>query len=355
MKKVILWSSCFDHIYSSKYLIGGINIQMGFWAQTFKENEWDTFCLTSLKNIPEHEGIKQIFHPIYKRAQSFFDFFWIIKLIIKYNPELIIFRGRSINYFYLALLSLFFRFKLVYMNAADSILDKGNEVSNNFCTKLFREGVKISKYFVMQNEKQLLQLRNNYSKKGIIIPNIWCSLKFKPNLLYKNYVLWVGNIKNVKRPLWVLEIAKCLPQYEFVMIGASADYELYNKCLKVSSSLNNFHFEGKKSFEDTNNFFSNAKILLCTSSSEGFPNTFLQAWASKIPVVTTFDPSGVVKKNKLGEYCDDLESVIYSIDSLYSNQKQYNSIQENIVSYFHEKHDSQKNYLKLENLLYKNQ
>ena len=42
-----------------------------------------------------------------------------------------------------------------------------------------------------------------------------------------------------------------------------------------------------------------SKILINTSSFEGFPNTFVQAWANGVPVISLkVDPDNIIKKKK---------------------------------------------------------
>ena len=52
-----------------------------------------------------------------------------------------------------------------------------------------------------------------------------------------------------------------------------------------------------------------ARIFLNTSSIEGFPNTFLQSWVRGVPVVSFFDPDGLVNRLQLGRIANSLDDM----------------------------------------------
>jgi len=61
---------------------------------------------------------------------------------------------------------------------------------------------------------------------------------------------------------------------------------------------------GKLPFEETLKIFDGATLFVNTSKSEseGFPNTYIQAWLRGVPVISfDVDPDGVIAKNGLGK------------------------------------------------------
>ena len=92
-------------------------------------------------------------------------------------------------------------------------------------------------------------------------------------------VLWLGRFTQVKRPDKVIEIARLLPKFRFVMAGGG---ELLDKV--KASAPSNVSFVG---FQDKNEMWSIADIALSTSDSEGMPLSLIEAQMAGVPVVST--------------------------------------------------------------------
>ncbi len=75
---------------------------------------------------------------------------------------------------------------------------------------------------------------------------------------------------------------------------------LYQRVERGAQALPNLKFHGQVKFGMTRALFARARIFVNTSSFEGFPNTYLQAWANGVPVVATFDPDGIIAARGLG-------------------------------------------------------
>jgi glycosyltransferase involved in cell wall biosynthesis len=125
------------------------------------------------------------------------------------------------------------------------------------------------------------------------------------------HVLWVGRITPGKRLEWLLEAARRSPEIIFDVVGTpNKDSEYATAILAAAASLPNVQVHGRASNEQLVSLYRQATVLCCTSTLEGFPTTFLEAWSCGIPVVTTFDPDGVVARYGLGEVATDMESLV---------------------------------------------
>ena len=115
-------------------------------------------------------------------------------------------------------------------------------------------------------------------------------------------VLWVANIRRLKRPNRMLALAAQLPEATIHMVGGPLPGEeaLYEEVRREASLRLNLVFHGRRSYHDVNALYARARLLVNTSEVEGFPNTYLQAWIHGVPVISYLDPDGVIGRNGLG-------------------------------------------------------
>lgn len=137
----------------------------------------------------------------------------------------------------------------------------------------------------------------------------------------KGYVAWVATLRQPKRADLLIEIARRLPATQFVVCGGTSSFqtspEYGQKIVAALHALPNVDFLGKVEPKKTQKIIADAAIFLSTSEGEGFPNTFLEAWSSGIPVVSlSIDPDGVIQKKGLGRVAGSLAQAIADIEAL---------------------------------------
>jgi len=115
-------------------------------------------------------------------------------------------------------------------------------------------------------------------------------------------VLWVGNIRRLKRPDRLFALAAQLPQATFHMVGGPLPHEqpLYERVRLEALRHPNLTFHGRLSYWDAAGMYGRSRLLVNTSEVEGFPNAFLQAWIHGVPVVSYSDPDGLISRHGLG-------------------------------------------------------
>src|SRR5690606_42117859 len=63
------------------------------------------------------------------------------------------------------------------------------------------------------------------------------------------------------------------------------------------------------------------RLHINTSDYEGFPNTFLQAWVRRVPVVSFYDPDSVIRRRGLGSVCADINGMQRQIEALLEDRE----------------------------------
>ena len=118
-------------------------------------------------------------------------------------------------------------------------------------------------------------------------------------------IFWAARFQPWKQPNIVADLAADLPEITFIMAGGPGDENLFAKLKRRSDNLENLEVLGHVPFSEIDRYFAAADLFLNTSEFEGFPNTFLQAWAQETPVVSLqVDPDDILSAQKIGFVAD---------------------------------------------------
>jgi len=201
----------------------------------------------------------------------------------------------------LALFCRHFGKRFVFRSASDSDCDRSRLLVRYARDRwLYAYGLRRADAILVQSDSQARSLSRSYGLAGRV-----AGMLVEPPLTAPTHdldVLWVGNIRRVKRPDRVLWLAARLPHVAFHMVGGALPGEeaLHAHVRNAAAACGNVTFHGRLSYADAGNLYGRARLLLNTSDVEGFPNSYLQAWVRGVPVVTLIDPDGVIGREGLG-------------------------------------------------------
>jgi glycosyltransferase involved in cell wall biosynthesis len=156
---------------------------------------------------------------------------------------------------------------------------------------LYRWGLQCADVVLTQSNYQLESCKIHFGRLALQLSNCYAP----PDTASSDplgYVLWAATMRKWKRPELFMDIAEKLPQIRFRMVGGPDDREYYEHLRRRALSIQNLQFGGFIPFVRIEQEFDGARVFVNTSESEGFPNTFLQAWSRAIPTVAFIDIQG---------------------------------------------------------------
>ena len=145
-------------------------------------------------------------------------------------------------------------------------------------------GIRRASHVIAQSTRQAELLKRRFGlSPSLIVRNFQPlpdSLPAKP--AGPMQVLWVANLKDFKRPALFVDLAESFvgrDDIRFVMAGRPATQRRFRPMMDKIPTLPNLAFLGEVPLERVNELMAESTVHVNTSSHEGFPNTFLQAWA----------------------------------------------------------------------------
>jgi glycosyltransferase involved in cell wall biosynthesis len=184
----------------------------------------------------------------------------------------------------------------------------------------FRQGLAGADAVVVQTERQRALALARFRRRAEIVPNAVEIPPFCPPP--GEGALWIGMLRPEKRPEALLQLADALPGVRFTVVGGAPPAgapgaEAARAFLRDAARRPNLHCAGVQPPERLDAFYARAAAVVNTSSGEGFPNTFLEAWARGRPVATAgIDPDETICRYGLGVHARGVAALARTLGDL---------------------------------------
>jgi glycosyltransferase involved in cell wall biosynthesis len=205
--------------------------------------------------------------------------------------------------------------RLVYAGASNKDFepDQSGQIPYARDRWLYRQGLERADAIVAQNEYQRSTCKQTYARDAVVIPSVY---ELPGHRAEKgDLVLWVGTVHENKRPGLFFDLARRMPLRRFVMIGGpGANRAFYEEMRSRAAAIPNLEFKGFLPLAQVEPWFDRARVLVNTSTYEGMPNVFLQAWARGVPTVATVDVG--VQEHRVAP---DVDALVHGVEDSFAN------------------------------------
>ncbi|MFC2088716.1 glycosyltransferase family 4 protein [Calditrichota bacterium] len=363
--KVLWFDSNLPYLLKdSSYPSGGAAVEVLAWISGFKENKINIGILSwegsqnylrgintdfeLIESYKLNKGLPLLKHFYYRLPQLY-------KSLQSYRPDFVIQECAGIITGLLAICSKLLKIPFVYRIGNDMEVDKRIKKRLSPLERiLFYIGIYYASYINCQNTYQYAVIKKRYPEKHVFISYNPYKIRQIGNLSEtREYIAWIGIFQKQKNLTALYDIVSHTPNIMYKIAGKPAESIDDNTKLAISNlkQCKNVEFVGFVPRDDILLFLSKAYALLNTSYYEGFSNTFLEAWISGTPVITTknVNPDNIIEVNKLGYVANDYQNIIEFLKGRKFNDN-YSTMCNNCIEYVTENHDPQK----LANLFIKN-
>lgn len=190
-------------------------------------------------------------------------------------------------------------------------------------SRLYAYGLRHANTVLAQSEHQRKLLQKNYAVDSRIASLLVDAPEELRSFSQRDIdVLWVNNLRALKRPDVFLRLADDLPSLRFHVVGGPVpgDQAFYETTKQQMQQRANLTFHGAVPYDAVSQFYARARVLVNVSDIEGFPNSYLQAWVRGTPVAAYFDPDAMIVRHRLGTAAKSYEELLGAVRTLASEQ-----------------------------------
>jgi glycosyltransferase involved in cell wall biosynthesis len=200
------------------------------------------------------------------------------------------------------------RRRMIFSSANDSEFMPDQLRSGHPSLPVYKACLRLADAIVVQSDEQvaLAQLLSPKLRKVIRIPSFAEGTEQADRPIEPDAFIWIGRAVEDKRPLLYVDLARALPEADFIMIPvpdiSHLDSPLLPALHEAGRVLPNLRVLDPRPHADVARLISGSVAVVNTTAlNEGMPNTFLEGWAAGVPALTLeFDPDGVVARHQLG-------------------------------------------------------
>lgn len=205
--------------------------------------------------------------------------------------------------------------KFVFSVASDPECDPALPAMRSWRERiLYKYGLQHADQVIVQTRRQQEMLKQGFDIEARLLP-MPCIAPAPAALPARvdetPRFVWVGRVSPEKQPERFIDIAAALPQYRFELAGPASD--AWSRDILARAAAAGVRVLGRVARNDMGAVYDGATALICTSSFEGFPNTFLEAWSYGVPVVTSVDPDGLAADRRLGAVARTTDEFVAAI------------------------------------------
>lgn len=198
--------------------------------------------------------------------------------------------------------------RLVYSLANDQFCNPWRSFDYKawFHNPLYALALRWAPVVAVQHAGQIPLVRPYVGGELMQLPNLAPSPRRAPRALAetRHDVIWLAQIRPTKRLRLLLDLAASLPQLRFAVVGGfdeTTPPAEQQRLREQMAQLPNLRFYDAQPATVVAELLSQSRLLVNTSSHEGFPNSMLEAWNLGLPVVSlAVDPGGVIVRERLG-------------------------------------------------------
>ncbi|QQS15831.1 MAG: glycosyltransferase family 4 protein [Candidatus Moraniibacteriota bacterium] len=334
-------------------VFGGSELQLSIVAEHLASRHEISFIVADFgqadtERIGDYTFIKSIrlggYLSPWFRVKSLFI---LIKALYRTDADIFITSAAGPEVGVIALFCKVLRKRFIYRTASSIDCDGEYIRKNGFRGKLFKFGLEHADVIIAQSKENEALLKKHYGIDAVLIKNAFAIHEHDETGIVseseKKGILWVGRMEPNKRPETYLKLAKKFPRERFVMIAPKQNHlvEYFEMAFNKAQSMENVQFIERVPFDKIQEYFNKARLLVCTSEYEGFPNVHLQSCIGGTPVVTlNINPDNYITKNNIG-YCADsvFEKMIDQIETLLNDEGDWKKKSTNAFRYAKENHD----------------